>query len=73
MGFLRRSQSSFEFKSFLHVGKLRAVKEHEDELTLPYEPQGRRDDSVIRFLLIGSILDGRLGCVHLPIVSSKGS
>ena len=35
---LRRSQtvSSVEFK--LRVGKLRSVKEHEDELSLPFEP-----------------------------------
>ena len=35
---LRRSKSSFDFQSFLNTGKLISVKEHEDELSLPFEP-----------------------------------
>ena len=64
MGFLRRSQSSFEFKSFLHVGKLRAVKEHEDELTLPYEPQGRRQWDQI-------FIKGEKSCSYVMLFEEK--
>lgn len=57
---LRRSQSTYEFKSLLNVGKLRAVKENEDELSLPYEPMDSERDPKVLKKMKGIITKGFL-------------